>query len=226
MYWRPRVTDAPGLSSGRREQSRLLVFQGSVLSNRLQPNPVCNRKCVRRRRFRLPQSPTRYTKRYRFVYQELLMLAVLQFLHILSGTVWAGGTLLFTFVVEPALLSLDDTADKPVRASVARYAPRLMAPFGALLFITGIGRVAASGMVTSFADLGSTYVLLAALALIITLAVTIAGGRYRARVDALLASGGDHREKLRAMWRVEAVMTAVGVLAIIAIMTILGLGLY
>ena len=154
------------------------------------------------------------------------MLAVLQFLHILSGTVWAGGALLFAFVVEPALLKLDDATDKPVRASIARYAPRLMGPFGALLLLTGIGRVAASGMVTSFADLGSAYVLWAALALLITLAVTISGGRYRSRVDAVLAAGGEQRDKLEAMWRVQAVVTGLGVLAIIAIMTILGLGLY
>src|SRR5262245_41303795 len=103
------------------------------------------------------------------------MLAVLQFLHILSGTVWAGGSLLFALVIEPALLRLEETADKPVRDSIGRYAHRLMGPFGALLFLTGIGRVAASGMVTSFADLGSAYVLWAALALLITLGVTISG---------------------------------------------------
>ena len=154
------------------------------------------------------------------------MLAVLQFLHILSGTVWAGGAVLFTFVLEPALLRLDEAADKAVRASIGRYAHRLMGPFGGLLFLTGIGRVAASGMVTSLADLGSAYVLLAALALLITLVVTISGGRYRSRVDAVLAAGGDQREKLKAMWRTEAVVTGLGVLAIISIMTILGLGLY
>jgi uncharacterized membrane protein len=154
------------------------------------------------------------------------MLAIVQFLHILSGTVWAGGALLFTFVVEPALLSLDDTAEKPVRAAIVRYAPRLMAPFGALLFLTGIGRTAATGAITSFADLGSPYVVLAALALLLVLAVTISGGRYRSRVDAVLANGGDQRAKLWSMWRVQAVVTVVGILAIIAIMTILGLGLY
>jgi uncharacterized membrane protein len=154
------------------------------------------------------------------------MLEIVQFLHILSGTVWAGGALLFTFVVEPALLDLEPETDKPARAAIVRYAPRLMAPFGALLMLTGIGRTLASGAITSFVDLGSAYMLLAALALVLVLAVAISGGHYRSRVDGVLASGGDQRPKLKAMWRVQAMVTALGILAIIAIMTVLGLGLY
>jgi uncharacterized membrane protein len=154
------------------------------------------------------------------------MLAIVQFLHILSGTVWAGSAILFTFVIEPALLSVDDVAADPVRAAIGRHAPRLMAPSGILLLLTGIGRVALGGAISSFADLGSAYVLWAALALAITLAVTISGGRYRARVDALLAQRGDRRAELKTMWRRQSVVTGIGVLAIIGIMTILGLGLY
>ena len=132
---------------------------------------------------------------------------------------------MFVFVVDPALLSLDGNASHSVRQAIAPLAPRLMAPFGALLLLTGIGRVALSGAVSSFADLGSAYVLWAAAALAVVLVVTISGGRYRTRVDALAEEGGKQAQ-LKALWLRQAVVTAVGILVIIGIMTILGLGLY
>jgi uncharacterized membrane protein len=154
------------------------------------------------------------------------MLDVIQFLHILSGTVWAGGAIFFAFVVEPALLKLDPTAIRTHQAALARFAGPLMASSGVMLLLSGVARAWLGQDLSSLADLGSAYVLYAALALVLVVVIAVAGGRYRGRVAALLAADGDPRPQLAALWRRQAVVTGVGILAIIAIMTILGLGLY
>jgi hypothetical protein len=61
---------------------------------------------------------------------------------------------------------------------------------------------------------------------VLVIVVTVAGGRHRGRVARILAGDGDPRPALARNWRSQAIVTGVGILAILAVMTILGLGLY
>jgi putative copper export protein len=154
------------------------------------------------------------------------MLDLVHYLHLLSGTIWAGGAVFTAFVVEPALLRLEPQAIRTFLPASGRFAGPLMATSGIILLLSAIGRTWLGGGISSFADLGSPYGLYAILALVLVLAVTIAGGRHRARVIAILKREGDPRPALARNWRSQAAVTGVGILAILAVMTILGMGLY
>jgi uncharacterized membrane protein len=154
------------------------------------------------------------------------MLDLVHYLHILSGTIWAGGAVFMAFVVEPALLKLEPQAIRTFLPASGRFAGPLMGVSGAILLLSAIGRTWLGGGIASFADLGSPYGLYAILAFVLVLAVTIAGGRHRARITAILGREGDPRPALAANWRGQAAVTGIGILAILAVMTILGMGLY
>jgi len=154
------------------------------------------------------------------------MLDLVHYLHLLSGTIWAGGAIFTAFVVEPALLRLEPQAIRTFLPAAGRFAGPLMATSGIILLLSAVGRTWLGGAISSFSDLGSPYGLYAILALVLVLAVTIAGGRHRGRIQAILAGEGDPRPALARNWRGQAVVTGVGILAILAVMTILGMGLY
>lgn len=154
------------------------------------------------------------------------MYELVHFLHLVSGTVWAGGAVFFAFVVEPTLLRLGPEAIRRYGAEQARFAGPLMAGSGMLLLITGAARAFIGGGVRTPADLLQPYGLWVAAAFVVVLAVTIFGGAHRAAAARLLAADGDLVAALRVLQRRNAVVTGTGILATIGIMAILGMGLY
>ncbi|HTV70583.1 MAG TPA: DUF2269 family protein [Rhizobiaceae bacterium] len=154
------------------------------------------------------------------------MLDFVHFLHILSGIVWAGGAIFATFVVEPTLLRLEAPQMRSFQAAMGRYAGPVMAGSGLLLLVTGFARARLGGAITSFADLSTAYGLYVIAAFVIVILVTVLGGRHRAKVAAALEASDDPRVELTMLWRGQALVTGVGLLATIAIMAILGMGLY
>lgn len=154
------------------------------------------------------------------------MLDIVHFLHLLSGTAWAGGAIFFAFVVEPTLLRLDPAAMRGFTLTAGRFAGPLMAGSGILLLLTGVARAWLGGGIATPADIITPYGLYSLAALAIVVFVTVTGGRHRASVAALLAAEGDRRAEIAASWRSHATITGVGLIAVVAIMAILGLGLY
>lgn len=154
------------------------------------------------------------------------MLELVHLLHIASGTVWAGGVVFFTFVVEPALLRLGPDAARRYAAAQARFAAPLMSISGLLLLVTGAARAVAGGGIRAPRDLLAPYGLWVAAAFVIVVALTLLGGVHRARVARLMAAGDGATAALAAAQRRHALVTAAGILATIGIMAILGMGLY
>jgi putative copper export protein len=155
------------------------------------------------------------------------MFEFVHFLHIASGIVWAGGAVAFILVVEPALLRLEPGEMRGFLAAQAKFAGAVMGISGVLLLLTGFARAFMGGGVASFGDLFTTsYGLHVLVAFVLVVAVTALGGRRRALTARLLTEEGDPREKLRASYRSFALLSTGGIMATIAIMAILGLGLY
>lgn len=153
------------------------------------------------------------------------MLELVHFLHIASGTAWAGAALAFAFVVEPALARLEPQAARAYLERQAPFAGRLMSVSGLLLIATGLLRSHLGGGILAPSDLVSSYGLHVLVSLALVLAVTAHGGWHRGRVVRLMAEGGDHRPALARLQRRHALVTGGGILATLVIMTILGLGL-
>jgi putative copper export protein len=147
-------------------------------------------------------------------------------LHIAAGVVWAGGAICFAFVVEPALLRLGPGATRDLLAGSRPYVGPVMGGSGLLLLATGIGRAVLGGGIASLGDLFTPYGLYFLAALAIVLAVTALGHRHRARLSQMLESTAETTPEMYATQRRQAAVTAVGIFATIAIMTILGLGRY
>ncbi len=151
---------------------------------------------------------------------------IVHFLHLLSGVIWAGGTIVFAVVVEPAVLRLGPAVTRDFLEKSQQYAGPVMGGSGGLLFLTGIGQVFLGGGVSSFGDLTEPYGLLALAALAIVLVVTILGGRHRANLQRMVENASETTAEMRSAQRQQAAVAGVGIFVTIAIMTILGLGLY
>ncbi|GIL03015.1 MAG: hypothetical protein BroJett030_29140 [Alphaproteobacteria bacterium] len=154
------------------------------------------------------------------------MLAILHFLHIASGIVWAGGALFFVLVVEPTLFRLGPGATRDTLRAAQPFLGRLMGASGLILLTTGGALPAASGAITSPGDLLRPYsvYVLAALALVVGLAAQ--SGRYRAVMQRMLSATAEVTPAMHAARQRQAVVTVAAISATIVIMAILGMGLY
>ena len=155
------------------------------------------------------------------------MFELIHFLHVASGIVWAGGLVLLTLAVEPAVLRLEPDSIRTYLAAQARFAGPVMGMSGSLLLLTGFARAWIGGGVARFGDLFTTsYGLNVLAAFVIVIAVTAIAGRRRTLTMRLLAEEGDPRPALLASHRTFASLLSAAILLVIAIMVILGLGLY
>jgi len=154
-----------------------------------------------------------------------MLLEIVHFLHILAGVTWAGGTVFFAFVVEPALLKLGPAVARDLLAKARPHAGALMGGSGFLLLATGIGRPFLGGGITSWRDLFEPYGLLVLAALAVVVLVTILGHRHRATLMRMLEAA-ETQQNLRMAQLRQMVVTGTGISATILIMTILGLGQY
>lgn len=153
------------------------------------------------------------------------MLDLLHFLHLLFGTLWAGGMVTVVLVIEPALLRQPVDRAAAQYADIGRLAGPLIGGAGALVLITGPLRAVLGGGIGSFGDLLRPYGLLVALAFLLTLVVAGFSDSHRARFRRALSAGASAAD-LRAQQRRHAAVTVVGISALLGIMTVLGLGLY
>ena len=155
-----------------------------------------------------------------------MFLTVVHFLHLLTGVIWAGGTMALAWGFYPVLATQGAEQAKPIHDRAAKALGPLMGASGGLLMILGLVRAWAGGGVTRFADAFSAYGLLVWLAFFLMLGIGIYGGRFRARFDRLLADPAAFAAEAPAIARSSALIETVAVVVLVAIMVMLGLGLY
>lgn len=154
------------------------------------------------------------------------MLAAIHFLHLAAGIAWAGGTLMWTLAIAPALARMEPASMRATHAALRPWIGNYLTATGLLLLVTGIARIHASGMVTSVADLATSYAIhaMAALAALVVLAVV--EQRYQAGIARILGESADPGPEMRRFVRRRSIGTIAGLALIVALMTALGLGYY
>lgn len=154
------------------------------------------------------------------------MLAAIHFLHLAAGIAWAGGTLMWTLAIAPALARMEPASMRTTHAALRPWIGNYLTATGLLLIVTGIVRIHAGGMVTSFADLATSYAIhaMAALAALVVLAVV--EQRYQAGIARILGGSADPGPGMRRFVRRMSLGTIAGLALIVALMTALGLGYY
>jgi putative copper export protein len=153
-------------------------------------------------------------------------LPLLHFVHVFAGVTWAGSAMAMAFMVYPALFEQDREAILRFQHSWGRRAGALMGISGSLILVSGPLRAWAGGGLTSLADLATPYGMLVLAALVIVLGHTFAGVWERRRIDAIIAANPDPRAALRPIVVQMKLVTALAMAAIVAIMIVMGLGLY
>jgi hypothetical protein len=155
-----------------------------------------------------------------------MLLTLVHYLHVLTGVIWAGGTLTLAWGFFPTLAALGADRAKPVYDRAAPALGALLGSTGGLVMLLGLIRAWAGGGVARFADILAPYGLLTGLALVLMIANGIHGGRFRARFESLLADPGRFAATAPAATRASALVDTLTVLILVAIMVMLGLGRY
>ena len=153
-------------------------------------------------------------------------LPILHFVHVLAGVTWAGGSVAMAFMVYPALFEQDRETILKFQRSWGPRASRLMGVSGSLILISGPLRAWAGGGIASPADLLSSYGLLVMSALAVVLGYTFIGVSERRRIQAIIEANAQPQALLRPLGRQMMLVTGVAMAAIVAIMIVMGLGLY
>lgn len=154
------------------------------------------------------------------------MLEFIHYVHIVSGVVWAGGLLAGVLVYGPAMRALEPPALATFNAAVARYGGPVMGAAGGLVMLTGIARAIMGGGIRSVGDVFGPYGLWVLAALAIAVAVGAYGDISRGRLRRIAGEGGDPRPAMEASARRDVAVHVGGILAVLAIMVVLGMGLY
>ena len=154
------------------------------------------------------------------------MLTLVHFVHLLAGISWAGGTFLMALALYPAVGRLGHADAQALWSRIAPAIDPVLGVAGGIAMLFGLIRAWAGGGVTSFADLGSAYGLWVLGALVLAIAEGVLGGRQRKAVEAALADPALFAAEGRARTRRAGLTSLVLMLALIAVMVVLGLGLY
>ena len=105
------------------------------------------------------------------------VLVVIQFLHLLAGVVWLGGSVFMTLVVLPAVFAQPLTQQRALARRVILGPERLMVGAAVTTVVLGVVRGTVYGPVRSVGALTTRYGFVWMVAIIVTLAVFVIGGR-------------------------------------------------
>lgn len=155
-----------------------------------------------------------------------MLLDIVHYLHILSGVTWAGGTFLMMVGVYPVLARMPAGAAQDVFKRLARRASMVLGAAGGLTLLLGLGRAAAGGGIRSFSDLGSGYGMAVIAAIVVWVLVGATEVRFRRRFEALLGDEAGFSALAPAMVNRGALIVSALFALLIAVMAVLGLGLY
>jgi putative copper export protein len=154
------------------------------------------------------------------------MLPLIHFAHVLLGTLWLGGTLTLSLALFPALARLPADEAKQGFDRISAFAAPLLGASGGLTMLLGPLRAWLGGGITAWADFTRPYGLLVIAAFVLMTIATALGGRFRRNFLALTADPARFRAEAPALVARDAAIEAVLLVAVVAIMVVLGLGLY
>ncbi|HEX9036998.1 MAG TPA: hypothetical protein VF808_08420 [Ktedonobacterales bacterium] len=88
----------------------------------------------------------------------MLLLIIVQWLHVLGGILWFGGTLYINLILIPAVLPLSREKQQEIAAHVSPLTTRVLRPTAILVIALGVIRGTVLGQLHSAQDvLGTTY---------------------------------------------------------------------
>ncbi|MEO6299219.1 MAG: hypothetical protein ABIV25_00850 [Paracoccaceae bacterium] len=154
------------------------------------------------------------------------MLTLIHAAHILLGTVWMVGTLVLACAVYPILARKPADQAKRTIDKVGMVAAPLIGASGGFTLLIGPLRAYLGGGITSFADFAHPYAHLVITAFVLVLIATILHGRFRRSFIALTADPAGFAGKAFGKALVHAAIQVVLMVAILAIMVVLGIGRY
>jgi len=152
------------------------------------------------------------------------MFELVHFLHVISGVVYGGASLLFAWVVAPALQNMEPEARLAHYRTLVRYATPFMATAGIVVFVAGIARAWVSGAIAGFGDLFSGYGLMVTLAVVAFVVWGALDGRSRSRMTKAIEAK-DSAAFAREVGP-SRIITTVALLVILGLMGAMRLGLY
>ena len=152
------------------------------------------------------------------------MLEFFHFLHMMAGVAFGGASLLFAWVVAPALVQMEPEARAAHFDTLVRYATPFMATTGILALVGGIGRAWTAGPIDRFRDLLSGYGLMVTLALVVFIVWGAFDGRNRGRMAKAIAAKDN--EALAREVGTSRTVTSAALLVILGLMGAMRLGLY
>ena len=161
------------------------------------------------------------------------VLLVIQFVHLLAGAVWLGGSVFLNLVVLPAVFAQPVDQQRRLARRVILGPERLMVGAALTTLVLGVVRGTAFGPVRSMEAVGTRYGLVWVAAIVITLVVFVVGGRVTSPAarallddDGVWQPAGDGRPRAELEARIARVrygfrVELVGILVVLALMPIL-----
>ncbi|WP_375691478.1 hypothetical protein [Pseudooceanicola sp. LIPI14-2-Ac024] len=154
------------------------------------------------------------------------MLYLLQYLHILTGVIWAGGSVVFGLAVMPGIAAMPAAEAARALDRIARRAAPVMGASGVLVMVLGVARAWYGGGITTWGDWVTPYGLHVIAALVLVTIAEGSGGPSRARLKALTEDPEAFALNAPRIVRRDALVHVAVVVLVIAIMVSMGLGYY
>lgn len=106
------------------------------------------------------------------------VLVAIQFLHILAGVVWLGGSVFMNFFVLPAVFAQPVAQQRALARRVILGPERLMVAAALTTVVLGVVRGTVYGPIRSIDALGTRYGIVWTAAILVTVVVFAIGGRF------------------------------------------------
>jgi uncharacterized membrane protein len=119
------------------------------------------------------------------------MYELVHYLHILSAVVYGGGAIAFSFIINPAIMSLPAEMRHQHNKVVQAFGDRLIIPSGVVLIVTGILQVWLSDAIDNISDLYSGYGLVATLSLVTVIVWQVYETPIRGRISRHIENGNE-----------------------------------
>ncbi|KGM48374.1 hypothetical protein [Pseudooceanicola atlanticus] len=155
-----------------------------------------------------------------------MLTTIIHYVHLLTAAIWMGGTLVLAWGFLPALAQLNAPEARAIWASVAMKVAPMMGFNGGMVILAGGARAWMSGNIPSFGALLDAYGLLVIGAFLLTFLSEALGGRLRQQVAIAMQNEVTYHERMGQLVRGNIISQSIICTAIVAIMAVLGLGLY
>jgi len=152
------------------------------------------------------------------------MLTLIHTAHILLGTLWMVGTLIMACIVYPVLARKPADEAKRAFVKLGAVAAPLIGALGGLTLLIGPLRAFLSGRISDVNTLAEPYAFMTLAAFVLVLVATILHGRFRRKLVALTGDSAGFYRQARGMALIHAVVQGVLMVAILALMGVMGSG--